>query len=532
MEDYTRVLGCNIHRVGPVTSLPNRILTDQGSQFGDVFINIAAASDVKVDRTGVEAHSSLGLGERFHQPLRNTYRKRVVEHPNSDKTLALLLAVKSMNDTLGPEGLVPSALMFGEYPQAYAKSEIKGERFTLSGRAELATTARKEMELQMAKLRVKRALSYAAPPAADRSYQPGDRVLVWRENVVNNRIGEWMGPFTVMATDERKKLAYVQDVKIGAARPFNVVQVKPYYAADTLAHSFMLDLGQSLRQFGSPQEQEFFLTEIIENSDPRANSKEMENAKAKEIRNLLSRGTFKVILKEDIPPDGNVLPGRFVLAIKSTEDNKVIYKARYVIGGHRDKFKDMMVHTSTTLQPQSIRLLLAMASMFGFDIWTADVRQAYLQAAETLSREIFLKRPALEFGLRLDQCFQLLKPLYGLCESGDLWHETLDKHHRADLGMKPFRIDPALYYLISNGILRGLSGSYVDDIIRTGDDKFRKISRKTGEKFEMAEEEEIPCTFTGFSLSRDSKGSIMLDQHSYLRKLEILHLDASLGMFL
>ncbi len=25
-------------------------------------------------------------------------------------------------------------------------------------------------------------------------YDPGDQVLVWREKVVNHRIGEWVGP--------------------------------------------------------------------------------------------------------------------------------------------------------------------------------------------------------------------------------------------------------------------------------------------------------------------------------------------------
>ena len=53
----------------------------------------------------------------------------------------------------------------------------------------------------------------------------------------------------------------------------------------------------------------------------------MDADKRKEIRNLLDRGTFKDILREDIPSDGNVLPGRFDLAIKSTEDGEIKFKA-------------------------------------------------------------------------------------------------------------------------------------------------------------------------------------------------------------
>ena len=116
----------------------------------------------------------------------------------------------------------------------------------------------------------------------------------------------------------------------------------------------------------------------------------MTEAKKQEIKNLLQHGTFKVILQEDIPKDGNVLPGRFVLAIKSSVDGRIKYKARYVIGGHCYKLKDLTVHSSTTLQPQSVRLLLALAAIFGFDIWTADIRQSYLQASEPLERDVFI----------------------------------------------------------------------------------------------------------------------------------------------
>ena len=57
------------------TGMPNVITTDSGSQFREAFIDIASLHDVEVQTTGIESHNILGIGERYHEPLRNTYRK-------------------------------------------------------------------------------------------------------------------------------------------------------------------------------------------------------------------------------------------------------------------------------------------------------------------------------------------------------------------------------------------------------------------------------------------------------------------------
>lgn len=83
------------------------------------------------------------------------------------------------------------------------------------------------MEAQMAAIKLKRALSYAVRLAADRSYELGDKVLVWRDKIVTSRIGEQFGPFSVLDVDYDKKLVCVRDDTNSPARPFNVAQVKP-----------------------------------------------------------------------------------------------------------------------------------------------------------------------------------------------------------------------------------------------------------------------------------------------------------------
>ena len=43
------------------------------------------------------------------------------------------------------------------------------------------------------------------------------------------------------------------------------------------------------------------VTEVIDRDDPRASCPEMNEAIMSEVRDLLKRGTFKVILKEELP---------------------------------------------------------------------------------------------------------------------------------------------------------------------------------------------------------------------------------------
>ncbi len=97
-----------------------------------------------------------------------------IHYPNTDKELLLSLAVKAMNNTLGPEGLVPSSLVFGELPQDHTASEIPKQRDTLGERAAMAHAARTEMQRIMARMRVARGLKHAVPRAADESYDPAN----------------------------------------------------------------------------------------------------------------------------------------------------------------------------------------------------------------------------------------------------------------------------------------------------------------------------------------------------------------------
>lgn len=113
------------------------------------------------------------------------------------------------------------------------------------------------------------------------------------------------------------------------------------------------------------------------------------------------------------------MPSRFVLTIKHKNTGEEIWKARFVLGGHKDKGKDRVVHSATTLKQASIRLLIALATIFGFDMWSTDITQAYLQSESNLRRKIFDRPDVLELGP--DELLHVIKPLHGLSDAGDYW---------------------------------------------------------------------------------------------------------------
>lgn len=174
------------------TGMPHRILVDQGSGFGEAFAQLCLKGGVEVQRNGIEAYASLNIGEQYHQPLRTVYRKLRSVHTGADKHLTLEMTVKAMNDTLGPNGVVTSIIVFGEHPSVFTRSETPKKGSTLDEDAKIAFEARKEMEHHMEKLRTEPALRHAVPQAADVTYERNDEVLIWREKKVNNRIGEWI----------------------------------------------------------------------------------------------------------------------------------------------------------------------------------------------------------------------------------------------------------------------------------------------------------------------------------------------------
>ena len=55
--------------------------------------------------------------KRYYSPLRRIYHIITVELPNISKDIALQMAFKAINNSVGLNGLIPTLLVFGAYPR-------------------------------------------------------------------------------------------------------------------------------------------------------------------------------------------------------------------------------------------------------------------------------------------------------------------------------------------------------------------------------------------------------------------------------
>src|SRR6266487_6305898 len=65
----------------------------------------------------VKAHNSIGKVEQYHTPVCRVYKLFLKSFPKISKEERLALSVKCVNDTVGPDGLVPTLLVFDVYPR-------------------------------------------------------------------------------------------------------------------------------------------------------------------------------------------------------------------------------------------------------------------------------------------------------------------------------------------------------------------------------------------------------------------------------
>jgi hypothetical protein len=179
---------------------PDLITSDAGKNFvSREFRGYANTMGIRTKAVPVEAHNSIGMVERYHGPLRRVYQIIVVELPGIDRDAALQMAFKALNDTAGPDGLVPTLLVFGAYPRM---TELDAPSPTVTQRANAVKKAMAEIHKLRAERQVADALNMRNGPRTDTVHDlpPNSPVLVWREGNTG-QAGHWDGPYNLLTVE-------------------------------------------------------------------------------------------------------------------------------------------------------------------------------------------------------------------------------------------------------------------------------------------------------------------------------------------
>ena len=547
--------------VNKYVGFPDVISVDQGPQFqSKEWKSLLQLAGIKFKPSGVEHHNAINVGERYHSFLRKIFHKIESSHPSYSASHVLSIAVRVMNDTAGPNGLVPTLLVFGILPRIPL---IPTQLPSQVARFKVMKEARTEMMRIVAKSKLKTALKGNVPSASSRDLRAGDSVLVYREPPIN----KWVGPFEVINIDKKMahldyngelklyaidKLKRYNDLPRSLPAPPGLIQEagtpspsddspdllkeieEMKNAEEDNNLSIRNDLIEDLIR-GTRNDANTYLTTTVRSGNPISNSEIFEKAKQAEINGLKDRGTWTVLKRSELQPDSNILGGRFVLTLKNSGLQTERAKARFVAQGHRDLDKEYMVHNLTTLRQSSIRLILSITAVKKFRLFSHDVTQAYLQSEDSFSRDLYLVPSAKDrkyFGIDEYKVLKLEKPLYGTCDAGDYWNKTITNHTKNDLKMKSTKGDPSLFYKLDDNMqLEGVMGIYVDDEVLAGTNSFEKLTEKTLSTFESSPRIYRNFEFFGIECRQTVDGVCSLSQKQYITKIAPLPLDASFAQF-
>ena len=250
-------------------------------------------------------------------------------------------------------------------------------------------------------------------------------------------------------------------------------------------------------------------------------------SREKEIKGLLDRGVFEIVNIGDVPTGTRIFNSRFVDDIKGKDTDTPYEKSRLVIQAHNDIEKKKVLTQSPTIQRSSQRLILSLAMVKNeMTLNTRDISQAYVQSNTNLNR-VFYARPPKELKLE-GVVLQVLKPLYGVPESGTHWFRTYHNHHTANLGLVQSTYDPCLLYG-PNAVV----GLQTDDTLFLADTSY---IRKEDDELKRAGYTAKPITtlvlghdvtFNGGNISLQSDGSIKLTQPRQCQNICLINTSAT-----
>ena len=228
----------------------------------------------------------------------------------------------------------------------------------------------------------------------------------------------------------------------------------------------------------------------------------------------------KVWTLEVLPEGRKAIQNKWIFKRKTDADGNVtVYKARLVAKG----FPQVQgVYYDETFSPvamlKSVRIMLAIAAFFDYEIWQMDVKTAFLNGF--LKEELYMMQPeGFVDPENADKVCKLQRSIYGLVQASRSWNLRFDEVIKAFEFIQVYG-EACIYKKVSGSSIAFLI-LYVDDILLIGNniEMLESVKVYLNKSFSMKDLGEA-AFILGIKIYRDrSRRLIGLSQSTYLDKV-------------
>jgi hypothetical protein len=216
-----------------------------------------------------------------------------------------------------------------------------------------------------------------------------------------------------------------------------------------------------------------------------AGSNDWRGAMDSEIQSINKNKTWSLV---KLPTGQRPIGLKWVFKLKKNAEGQVVkHKARLVAKGYVQKHGiDYDEVFAPVARLDTVRLLLAMAANWGWEVHHLDVKTAFLNGE--LVEDVYVAQPdGYAVKGKEKMVYKLSKALYGLKQAPRAWNVKLDSSLKK-LGFKKCASEAAVYTR-GVGKTRVILGVYVDDLIVTGGDpaEIAVFKRQMTSEFEMSD---------------------------------------------
>ena len=244
--------------------------------------------------------------------------------------------------------------------------------------------------------------------------------------------------------------------------------------------------------------------------------KDFQKDEVKEAMDLEHQNWKKFGVFQEVPrgQDQNIISCRWVISEKFDEKNERSVKARLVARGYEET--GLNVVTSPTASKAALRVFLTVTQAQNWKIECLDVKSAYLQS-HALKRELYLQ-PPVEYRTE-GHVWKLIKPVYGLGDSGRMWYLTLSAE-LINLGGSKCQ-DGAVFRFHDKDGFNGLLLVHVDDFLCAGNQRFMTdVIGKLLKKYLFSKHDACSnFTYIGWNISQ-GEDAININQTEYVESVQ------------